>query len=156
MAGRPAMPEAARFMLHVAKAAAGCWVWTAYKMPNGYGNFRTPQRHELAHRTAYRLFVGPIPDGLEILHSCDTPSCVNPEHLSLGTRVDNMQDARRKGRTAQGSRHGRSKLSDAEIAEIRVAPGYQWEVAIRYGITQSHVSAIRSGKRWAGTMELRS
>lgn len=142
-------PEPDRFMRHVRKDQSGCWEWTAYRMPNGYGHFRTPRRHELAHRASYRLFKGPLIDGLDVMHSCDNPSCVNPEHLSQGTRTDNMRDAKAKRRMARGSRHGRSKLTEIEARFAKSCGLPQAETAAILGVSQSHISAIRSGKRWA-------
>lgn len=142
--------EIERFMSHVDKQSA-CWLWTAYRMPRGYGHFRQPNTHELAHRAAYRLFIGPIGDGLDVMHACDNPSCVNPAHLSLGTRTDNMRDAKRKGRNARGEAHGRSKLSAADVAAIRSSAASQSELARAFGVSQPHVSAIRACKKWAAS-----
>lgn len=149
MAGRKRMTETDRFLSHVAKSESGCWLWTAYKLPSGYGNFRTPSRHELAHRASYRLFCGPLEADKDVMHSCDTPSCVNPAHLSLGTRRDNMRDAQAKGRTARGMSHGRRKIDENAVRLIRASPKIEREIAEQFGITQGHVNAIRSGKRWA-------
>ena len=143
MAGNPRVSEVERFMAKVHKAENGCWLWTAYRMRNGYGNFRTPLRHELAHRASYRLFIGVL-DARDVMHSCDTPSCVNPEHLSLGTRFENMQDAKSKMRMRTGEAHGRSKLTDMQVALVRAASGLQREIADTFGISQGHVSTIRS------------
>lgn len=73
-----------------------CWMWTGARMrgEGSYGRFR----NRLAHRVAWELFKGPIPFGLYVLHRCDNPPCVNPEHLFLGTQQDNMDDAHQKGR----------------------------------------------------------
>lgn len=75
----------------------GCWVWTAYKDPNGYGRF---YHGKLCHRISYEINVGPIDKGLCICHHCDNPGCVNPDHLFVGTHQDNMDDKKRKGRQA--------------------------------------------------------
>ena len=154
MAGRPRMSEVDRFMGHVSRDPSGCWLWTAYRMQNGYGNFRTPSRHELAHRASYRMFNGELHAGLDVMHSCDNPGCVNPGcvnpgHLSLGSRADNMADARRKGRTARGSGHGRHKITERDAANIRSTSGPQAAIAAQYGISQTAVSNIRTGARWA-------
>lgn len=83
---------------------AGCHLWDASVNAYGYGYFFTGKNEagkdvvELAHRAAYKMFVGEIPDGKVVCHECDVPSCVNPEHLFLGTQADNMQDMKRKGR----------------------------------------------------------
>lgn len=140
-------PEAERFMSHVAKAESGCWLWTAYRMPNGYGLFRTPVRHELAHRAAHRLFIGSL-DERDVMHACDNRACVNPGHLSLGTHTENMQDAKRKGRTARGESHGRAKLTAKQVEYALTAEKLQREIAEELGVSQGHISALRSGKRW--------
>ena len=146
MAGKPKMPESERFMQKVHKAENGCWLWTAYRMKNGYGLFRTPARHELAHRTSYRLFTGLL-DQRDVMHACDTPACVNPEHLSLGTRKENMQDAKRKLRMRVGELHGRAKLTNAQVEFAKIAPGLQREIAAELGVSQGHISFIRNGNQ---------
>lgn len=82
-----------------------CWLWTASTDKNGYGRFQEPtpdgQRHIRAHRWAYLHFVGPIPDGLVVMHRCDNPPCVNPAHLTIGTLIDNNADKVAKGRHAR-------------------------------------------------------
>lgn len=83
----------------------GCWLWTGSKNRQGYGETMFRKRHLRANRVAYELANGPIPEGLMVLHSCDNPPCVNPDHLFLGTGTDNMQDCIRKGRT----RHDRAR-----------------------------------------------
>lgn len=83
-----------RFLSKVDKRADGCWHWTAALMPNGYGYFRvsTPRRRMVyAHRAAYELLVGPIPDGMVIDHLCRNKSCVNPEHLEVVTQGENVR-----------------------------------------------------------------
>ena len=79
----------------------GCHLWIGGADPDGYGVISRQGRRgkqERAHRVAYELFVGPIPDGICVLHRCDTPACVNPEHLFLGTNLDNVRDRDAKGR----------------------------------------------------------
>lgn len=147
MSGKVKLPESERFMSHVVKHESGCWLWQAYCMKNGYGLFRTPSRHQLAHRVSYRLFVGII-DSREVMHKCDVRNCVNPNHLSLGTRLENMQDAKQKGRMCFGEKHGRSKLSNEQVYLIRKSNKLQREIAADFGITQSHVSVIKNGKQW--------
>lgn len=88
-----------RFLSRFDKSS-GCWVWTGSTNNKGYGdcNLRGPFKSRLAHRVMYEIIFGPIPEGLHVCHRCDNPPCANPEHLFLGTRFDNMQDASRKGR----------------------------------------------------------
>ena len=140
------MPEAERFMSKVHKAENGCWLWTAYRMKNGYGFFRTPIKNELAHRAAYRLFNGAL-DARDVMHSCDNPACVNPEHLSLGTRKENMQDAKTKRRMRVGELHGRAKLTNEQVKFAKTAPGLQREIAALLGVSQGHISFIRGESR---------
>jgi len=74
-----------------------CWIWTGNKSKNGYGRFAFDNRNALAHRVSYALYVGRIPDGMFVCHSCDVKACVNPEHLWLGTNSDNQKDSVAKG-----------------------------------------------------------
>ncbi len=76
-----------------------CWIWTAARNgPNGYGAFRIGKQKHDAHRVAYELQIGPIPEGLCVLHKCDNPPCVRGDHLFVGTRGDNNKDMHKKGR----------------------------------------------------------
>jgi len=93
---RLALPT--RFWAKVQKTAT-CWLWTGTRTRQGYGQFAVDKRTRAsAHRMAYELTHGPIPEGLDVLHKCDNPPCCNPEHLFLGTHQDNMIDAVHKGR----------------------------------------------------------
>lgn len=99
MEARAARPIAERLMEKVHRDENGCWIFTGTKTPGGYGKIAvTRSKPASAHRVSYEQFVGPIPDGMNILHVCDTPSCVNPEHLRAGTQKENWDDARQKGR----------------------------------------------------------
>lgn len=99
-----------RFWMKVNKTD-GCWLWTAATFAYGYGIFRVDGRNQYAHRVAWELTNGPIPDGLSCLHRCDVPGCVNPDHLFLGTQGDNARDRNAKGRAAskKGPLNGRWK-----------------------------------------------
>ena len=91
--------DIARFWDKVETDGSGCWLWTGgCNRPGGYGRFRVGKKMVVAHRVAWELAYGPIPEGKRVLHHCDTPPCENPAHLWLGTQADNLQDCRDKGR----------------------------------------------------------
>lgn len=94
----------------------GCWLWLGAHGPTrgglGYGAFRFEGGTESAHRAAFALYVGPIPDGLQVLHRCDNKACVNPAHLYAGTRTDNARDMVERGQAARGDRNGSRKHPD--------------------------------------------
>ena len=94
--GRNAI-DLVRFWSKVDKGGE-CWLWMATKNGDGYGRFRHNGNLVGAHRLSYEMCIGPIPDGKQVLHSCDVPNCVNPEHLFLGTHRDNMIDMHKKKR----------------------------------------------------------
>ncbi len=105
---------------------SGCWLWSAAADPNGYGRVKLGPRTAavmLVHRFSWVLANGPVPDGLHVLHRCDTPPCVNPYHLFLGTHLDNMRDMNTKGRGRQGpplgGRNPNARLTEASVLEIR-------------------------------------
>lgn len=128
-----------------------CWLWKGGLTSKGYGHLRVDGRIERAHRVLYEMAVGPIPDGLVVRHDCDTPRCVNPFHLRVGTQAQNMQDAVERGLMPSGEYHGRTKLTSDQIAEIR----WRWaedgakqaDLAAEFGISSSHVSRICTGQR---------
>ena len=104
----------------------GCWIWLGADSgikTGEYGILRIGNKNEKAHRLSYKLFVGEIPQGLQVLHRCDTPSCINPDHLFLGTISDNMKDRHKKGRGVypdqKGSNHSQSKLTEDDVLNIR-------------------------------------
>lgn len=86
------------FGKNIIKSEKGCWVWQKSKAGNGYGKITFYKRQVYVHRAMYRIFYGEIPSGMMVMHSCDNPSCVNPEHLSLGTAKDNVRDMLNKDR----------------------------------------------------------
>ena len=165
--GMPKEPRllADRFWEKVAFLGAGtddCWEWQGAKRKrNGYGaiNEGGPRSRTLqAHRVAWEFAYGAIPVGMCVLHRCDNPSCVNPRHLFLGTKLDNSHDMMNKDRAVyvRGERHGVSKLIEQEIHEIRHmrSRGISQRVtAKKYGIDHSNVSLIETGKTWGWLKE---
>ena len=148
------MPVAERFWAKVQKTD-GCWLWVARnKVGRGYGRFHPSKRGVLAHRYSWELANGPIPPGLEVMHKCDTPSCVRPNHLKLGTHQDNMDDMVAKGRSPKsiGDKSGRAILSAEDVITIRarVAAGeVQRKVAADYGVAFSTICAVVKRQNWA-------
>lgn len=127
-----------------------CWLWTAFKH-KGYGRFRIGERAHRAHRLAYEHFIGPIPEGLELLHACDVESCVNPAHLSPGTAKDNSADKVARGRSLRGERCGFAELSEPDVIQIiamRSRGIRRAAVAAAFGISEKQVSRITNGRSW--------
>src|SRR3990167_554627 len=137
-----------------------CWTWLKAKNRHGYGMFWTDRRMKLAHRVAYTLRTGSIPKGLCILHRCDNPACVNPNHLFLGTQIDNIRDCVSKDRhkkgtaglrcgdAARGALNPMAKLTQEQVSAIRLDRRPQREVAEMHGVSQSTISLICCWKRW--------
>lgn len=150
----PAKTLADRFWLNVCKGE-GCWTWTGYCGAKGYGRTSNGSgRLVLAHRLSYELTTGSIPNGLNVLHRCDNPPCVRPDHLFLGTHVDNMEDRQRKGRTrsAVGVEHRNAILDDDKVREIRsllAAGEYPRDIGPRFGVRAITVYAIKYGRTWS-------
>jgi hypothetical protein len=125
-----------------------CWNWTAYKMKSGYGTINLDGKPKYAHRVSYEFFKEQDPSGLCVCHHCDNPSCINPEHLFLGTNADNAADRNSKGRQTKGTSHPACKLTEAQVLEIRASAATQKSLASKYGVAQSQISKIKSRKLW--------
>ena len=138
------------------RVTPGCWVWLAAIDSRGYGqSYIGGKPGRGSHRVSYELHVGPIPDGLHVLHRCDNRRCINPEHLFLGTHQDNMRDRNSKGRQAhnRGERGGGSKLSETKVREIKADPRSQRALATMHGVSQGLISLIKRGQRWSHIKE---
>jgi hypothetical protein len=145
----------ARFWAKVEKTD-GCWLWRGAKSSGGYGCIGWDGKIVGAHRASWLLRHGIIPGGLHVLHKCDTPACVNPAHLFLGTNLDNMKDRNAKGRCRSrglpGDRAARRKLASVDVIDIRamVADGVQQkDVARIYGVHKATVNDLVLRKTWA-------
>jgi hypothetical protein len=155
---------AERFWAKVNKnTPSGCWEWTAYRNPAGYGVFglshdkyKGPSVLILAHRMSWTMANGPIPKGQYVLHRCDNPSCVNPEHLWLGSIADNQQDMSKKGRSRSGGpsgeENGNARLTREVVREIRsrkVSEGLSAEkLSAIYHVAASTIRQIVRGETW--------
>lgn len=134
---------------------SGCLEWQGSRNRDGYGRAPWGGSRVLAHRVAWTIAVGVIPAGMFVCHRCDNPPCCNPDHLFVGTNRDNMRDARAKGRTRngglRGSRHGRARLTEADIPVIlgSLASGVsRAALGRRYGVQYQTISKIAAGKIW--------
>ena len=130
-----------------------CWPWTGRKLPDGYGRLTIRNRKWLAHRLAWTLTFGDIPAGLDVCHKCDNPGCCNPDHLFLGTHLDNMRDKVAKGRASalMGEDCPTAKLTNAAVIEIRRLRAEGWtliRLGERFNTHLSNISLICRGKAW--------
>jgi hypothetical protein len=140
---------------HQVQKDTECWEWTAATTPAGYGKLTFYGESLAAHRVSWELSNGPIPDGLWVLHRCDNPPCVRPEHLFLGTPRDNTLDMHLKGRAgirgARGSRNAKAKLTEEDIIRIRdrfAAGEMIVSLAVEYVVSVASVSNIVNGRTW--------
>jgi hypothetical protein len=121
-----------------------CWPWQSSANPKGYGTHVRIDGEQLAHRSAYRVWVGPIPDGLCVLHHCDNPICCNPKHLFLGDNNDNTQDMIRKGRSKSFGRP--RSLQPDDVRLIRDKNQSINDLIIRFDISKAMIGLIRARK----------
>lgn len=132
----------------------GCWIWSHPTAKGGYGKFKALSE-QLAHRYSYLIHKGEFDRKLCVLHKCDTPACVNPDHLFLGTQADNNLDRDRKGRqkTKRGTDHKLAKLTEEQVIEIRriykprITPTRA--LAKKYGVSQRKIMHILHRESWA-------
>jgi hypothetical protein len=130
-------------------AENGCILWIGCRDSHGYGQLRVGGRKKkLAHRLSYELSVGPIPEGLHVLHRCDTPLCINPDHLFVGTNSDNVRDKLSKGRGTHGPTTGNAKLTPEDVMKIRNDSRTQRVIAAEYGVSSSRICEIKTRKAW--------
>ena len=140
----------------IVDASTGCWLYKGYRQTCGYGQLYVEGRRILAHRMSWIAHKGEIPAGMLVCHTCDTPRCVNPEHLFLGTHKDNSDDCVSKGRAYMQrtgadfsfTRLPRSrKLSEQKVQAIRESTADLASLSEKYKVSKACISMIRNGKR---------
>jgi hypothetical protein len=155
---KPVVPLLERFMAKVERIPiAGCWIWTAATKEFGYGVIGLGPRSngiEKAHRTSWKLFRGDIPSGMNVLHRCGVASCVNPDHLYIGTLKDNSRDTFLMGRAKfpdnRGERAKWAKLTSADVLRIYSLQGKESaaKLAKEYGVCRGNIHNIWTGRSW--------
>jgi len=130
-----------------------CWIWTGGKRRGGYGAATHPKtgKQSPASRVAYEITKSDVPEGMVVMHSCDNPACCNPNHLSVGTALDNSRDMISKSRSLTGEKNHKSKIKESDVIEIRrmYSTGSTCiSIASKYGISISTAHRIAIGKIW--------
>jgi HNH endonuclease len=132
---------------------SGCWLWTACVFQNGYGCLWPNKK---AHRVSWELHRSKIPDGLQVLHKCDVKTCVNPDHLFLGTHADNMADAASKNRMPFGENNADARLTENDVQLIRNSSDGSVALAAKFGVSRRVIWLIRKRLLWARTKDVRT
>ncbi len=130
-----------------------CWIWNGSTDRKGYGRIMVDNKPRLAHRVSYEIRFGTVTDGIFVCHSCDNPSCINPDHLWLGTNRDNAFDMIEKGRwkkppTMPGEANPLAKLTRDAVTEIRAVKGNTKALAQKYGVSITAIKRARTGAGW--------
>ena len=137
---------------YITDPMSGCWLWVGGVDTRGYGQISEGGKMRRAHRISWQLHQGEIPVGMDILHKCDVPLCVNPSHLFFGTRTDNMRDCAAKGRNVRpdcnGEKSCHAKLNIADVVDIRTKRISQTQFAALYGVQRQAISKIQLGQTW--------
>ena len=134
--------------MYMPEPNSGCWLWIAATCGGERGVMRVDGVTIIAARVSYEMHKGDIPEGIFVCHHCDNPSCVNPDHLFLGTQADNLSDMVNKGRSSTGDRHWNSKLTPSDVIAIRSDARSHGAIAKDYGVVRQHVGRIKSRGKW--------
>jgi hypothetical protein len=127
---------------------SGCQIWKYSLNKQGYGKIQINSKTHRAHRLAYETYIGEIPEGFSVCHTCDVRSCINPDHLFIGTTKDNAMDMVNKDRQAKGKKVASSKLSEEDIIKIRSDERSQRKIAVDYNVSQLTISNVKTNKWW--------
>ena len=143
------MTIAAKLKSKSAMSDDGCRIWTGGKNTRGYGHLWVNGRYSQAHRLSLELKLGrPISAGMYACHTCNTPTCINPDHLYEGTPTQNADDRRAAGANPNGARNGSCKLTEIQVVAIRSSTETERALAAHYGVSRALVGDIRRGKKW--------
>ena len=132
----------------VTVAESGCMIWMLGTVKGGYGKVSKRGKSSVAHRESWIAKNGPIPEGMILCHKCDVPSCVNPDHLFLGTHKENSRDMVRKGRSAKGSKIAKSVLTEDLVRQIRSENGTYAEIGRKFGVYQGTIRHVMLRETW--------
>lgn len=162
--GRPAISLVEKLdRQSIPEPNSGCLLWLGGVDKDGYGVTSLHGKNFRVHRASWQIEYGSIPDNLAVLHRCDVACCLNPKHLFLGTQAVNMADMVTKSRQANGARHGRTtkpertargtrhwaaRLTDSDVAAIRIDPRQHRAIGAEYGISHTAVGFIKRRKTW--------
>lgn len=154
----PTVESDTKRLLAKIKQGNDCWEWTASLRATGYGQITINRKSVLAHRAMWMRFVGPIPEGMGVLHKCDNPKCVKIEHLFLGTHQENMDDMARKGRRShsslRGSKNPHAIINEDQVRLIKMGlksclkRGDMRKLALKLRIKYHLIKNIKHGNSW--------
>lgn len=148
---RSLLPRDRLLLKTIVNAQTECWEWQGYKNKGGYGVLSKDNLTYLCHIFSYEQFVGNIPEGLCVCHTCDNPGCVNPSHLFLATNEENSEDRNRKGRTLKGDKSPTATLTEKQVIRIKkmIEKGISnTHIGKKFGVTSWTISRIKCGKNW--------
>lgn len=139
---------------------SGCWLWQKAKEAFGYGVIRADNKRYLAHRLSYKVYNGKLDDKLLVLHKCDVPACINPDHLYMGTYKNNMEDCVRRGRFASRDRKPNAKLKSTDIQTIKnlyfAEKLTHKEIAHVYKVSIRLIGDVVNEKRWSNKCQVQA
>lgn len=130
----------------------GCWDWLRSARDSGHGTITVGGKTVSVYRVAYEVWIGPVPSGRWVLHRCDNPRCIRPDHLELGDQSKNMADCARRGRTARGEGNGAARLTRDDVLKIRVLLRNGWvqaRIARLFHVSPSSIGRIARGESWS-------